>query len=82
MSYTVQSRIRVPSTWLELNGSAIALLLTATALLGTASLVAMAIGEPETMALVALAGMTVVLLGTAAVRLSESLRTRDVSIRQ
>lgn len=69
------------STWLELNGRAVALLLAVATLLGSASLLAMASGEPETMALVALTGIAVVLLGTALVRLSERLRMNTASPR-
>jgi len=72
----------------QLNASAVELLFAVTLLIGSASLVSMASGDPETMALVALTGITVVLLGWVSSdspstfeRLipppSESLRTTD-----
>jgi hypothetical protein len=57
-----------------LNARVLDLLFAVTLLLATASLLAMAGGEPETMALVAVTGIIVVGLGTAALRLSENLR--------
>ncbi|WP_090622857.1 hypothetical protein [Natrinema salaciae] len=79
MAYNQQSVFGVPSTWEELNANAIELLFTVTLLIGAASFVLMAGGDPETMALVALTGVTVVLLGTALVRFSEYLRTTESS---
>ncbi|SDR20172.1 hypothetical protein [Natronobacterium texcoconense] len=75
MRYNQQSTFGLPSTWLELNVRAEALLFTVTLLIGSVSLLAVASGEPETMALVALTGLAVVVLGTTLVRLSERLRT-------
>ena len=75
MVSTPQATGRSRSTWLGLNARALDLLFAVTLLLGTASALAMASGEPETMALVAVTGLVVVGLGTAALRLSEGLRT-------
>lgn len=75
-----QSRFGRSSTWLELNVTALDLLLAVTMLVGSASLLAMASGDPETMALVALAGVALVLVGTAAIRLSERVRTTEASL--
>lgn len=80
MSSNQQSEFSLPSTWLELNGRTVDLLLAVTILLGSVSLLAMAGGEPETMALVALTGIAVVFLGTVLVRVSEHLRTTGVSL--
>ncbi|MCU4799945.1 hypothetical protein OB920_06135 [Halobacteria archaeon HArc-gm2] len=78
MVYNRQSA-NVPSTWGQLNASAVELLFAVALLIGSASLVSMASGDPETMALVALTGITVVLLGLSLVRLSEYLRRTDLS---
>lgn len=80
MNSTQKSEFSLPSTWLELNGRTVDLLFAVTVLLGSVSLLAMASGEPETMALVALTGIAVVLLGTALVRISEHLRTNGRSL--
>lgn len=77
MNRTRRSRFGRSSTWLELNVTALDLLLAVTLLFGSASLLAMASGDPETIALVALAGAVVVLLGTAVIRLSDRLRTTE-----
>jgi len=64
----------------QLNASAVELLFAVTLLIGSASLVSMASGDPETMALVALTGITVVLLlRMGLLRLSEYLRTTDLT---
>lgn len=73
-----QNAFTVPSTWRELNTSAVALLFTVTLLIMSVSFVSMASGDPKTMALVALTGITVVLLGMCLVRLSEYLRTTSL----
>lgn len=65
----------VPATWSGLNTGAVQLLFTVTLLLGSVSLVATVGGEPKTIAMVALAGSVVVLLGLALVQFSEYLRT-------
>jgi hypothetical protein len=78
MAYNRQSAC-VSSTWGQLNASAVELLFAVTLLIGSASLVSMASGDPETMALVALTGITVVLLGMGLLRLSEYLRTTDLT---
>lgn len=75
MRYNRRSRTGAPSTWLELNIAAVSALLTVTLFLGTVSTLAAGAGKPETVALFALAGIAVVLAGTALVRLSEHLRT-------
>ncbi|MFC6824572.1 hypothetical protein [Halopelagius fulvigenes] len=75
MSYNRRSEFGLPSRWLELNSSAIELLFAVTVVLGSMSLFALASGDPETTAFIALTGIAVVLLGTALVRLSEHLRT-------
>lgn len=80
MNYNQQSGFSLPSTWLELNVTALDFLLAVTLLLGSVSIFATATGEPETMALVALAGITVVLLGITFVRLSEHLRTDGMAL--
>ncbi|MCO8267098.1 hypothetical protein ACOZ4B_19365 [Haloferax prahovense] len=77
MAYNQQSAFGIPSTWEELNADVIAFLFTATLLIGAASFALMAGGDPETMAVVALTGVAVVLLGTALVRFSEYLRTTE-----
>ena len=74
MTYSQQGTV-VPSTWGELNASAVELFFAVTLLIGAVSFVSMASGDPETMALVALTGITVVLLGVGVIRLSEYLRT-------
>ncbi|ELZ70408.1 hypothetical protein C5B91_06325 [Haloferax sp. Atlit-10N] len=79
MAYNQQSAFGIPSTWEELNADVTAFLFTVTLLIGAASLALMAGGDPETMAVVALTGVAVVLLGTALVRLSENLRTAESS---
>ncbi len=81
MRYNQQSGFGLPSTWVGLNARAIELLFTTTLLLGSVSLLAMASGEPETMAMVALTGVAIVVLGATLVRLSEHLRAnRPLSI--
>ncbi len=75
MRNNLQSGFTLPSTWLAVNYRAIDLLFTMTLLIGTVSLLAMASGDPETMALVALTGVAVVVLGATLLRLSEHLRT-------
>ena len=75
MGYNQKSGFSLPSTWLGLNARATELLFTMTLLIGSISLVAMASGDPETMALVALTGVAVVVLGATFIRLSERLRT-------
>lgn len=80
MSYNQQSGFSLPSTWLELNVIALDFLLAVTLFLGSVSIFTIASGEPETMALVALAGITVILLGMTFVRLSEHLRTDGMSL--
>ncbi|WP_227133863.1 hypothetical protein [Halorubellus salinus] len=80
MAYSQQNRFALPSTWLELNDTAVELLFAVSLLIGSASLFAMASGDPEMMALVALTGLTVIFLGTALVRSSEYLRTNGVSL--
>lgn len=64
-----------PSSWRRVNGRMLDVLLALTVLIGAASLLAMASGEPELVALVALTGLAVVFLGTFLVRRSEQLRT-------
>ncbi len=64
-----------PASWLDLNVAAGEVLLAVTVLFGSLSLLAMASGDPETMALVALAGLSIGLIGLTALRLSEHLRT-------
>jgi hypothetical protein len=78
VSYTRKNAISAPSTWLELNATAVELLLAVTLFIGSASLLAMASGDPEPMALVALTGIAVVVIGTALLRFSERLRTEEM----
>jgi xanthosine utilization system XapX-like protein len=80
MAYSQQNAFALPSTWLELNDTAVELLFAVSLVVGSASLLAMASGDPEVMALVALTGFTVLLVGTTLVRLSEHLRTNGVSL--
>lgn len=80
MSYNQRSGFGLPSSWLELNVTALDFLLAVTLLRGSMSIFAAATGEPETMALVALAGVTVVLLVITFVRLSERLRTNRMAL--
>ncbi|MFC4986324.1 hypothetical protein [Saliphagus infecundisoli] len=80
MVHSQQRRSGVPSTWGELNSSAVELLFAVTLLLGSVSVAVMASGDPELMAVVALSGVTVVLFGMALVRLSEYLRTTELSL--
>lgn len=75
-----KSGFNLPSTWLELNVTTLDYLLAVTVFLGTVSLFSAVSGEPETMALVAVAGITVVVLGTTFVRLSEHFRTEGMSL--
>lgn len=75
-----QRGFSLPSTWLELNVTTLDYLIAVTVFLGAVSLFSAVSGEPETMALVAVAGITVVLLGTTFIRLSEHLRTNGMSL--
>jgi hypothetical protein len=78
VKYSCQSGFSRSTTWLELNVTAVNALLTVTLLLGTASILATGAGKPETVALLVLAGIAVVLVGMALVRLSEHLRTDGI----
>ncbi len=75
MEYYQKSGFSLPSTWLGLNTRATELLFAMALLIGSISLLAMASGDPETMALVALTGVAVVVLGATLIRLSEHIRT-------
>lgn len=75
-----QSGSSLPTTWLELNVTTLDYLRAVTVFLGAVSLYSAVSGEPETMALVAVAGITVAVLGTTFVRLSEHLRTNGMSL--
>lgn len=75
MGYTQKSGFSFPSTWLGLNARATELVFAMVLVIGSISLLAMASGDPETMALVALTGVAVVALGATFIRLSEHLRT-------
>lgn len=64
---------RPTTTWLDLQLTVGDLLLGLTLALGTASLLATSLGDPETMAVVALTGFTVALLGTAVLHCARRL---------
>ncbi|SDJ74283.1 hypothetical protein SAMN05216226_108121 [Halovenus aranensis] len=74
MSYSQQSGISVPSTWLGLNTRATDLLLTISLVIVSLSFLAMATGEYRAVAFVATVGIAVVGLGITLIRLSEYLR--------
>ncbi|WP_114577923.1 hypothetical protein [Saliphagus sp. LR7] len=80
MVHNHQMTFSVPSTWSELNVRAVELLFAVTLLIGAVSFAVMASGDPELVAVVALSGITVVLFGTALIRLSESIRTTELSL--
>lgn len=73
-----RKRLDSSSIWFDVTGVTIELLLAVTIGVGTLSLIALSVGDPDTMALLAVSGIAVFLVGIAVIRVAERFGTYDV----
>ena len=81
MTYSHRNEPLIPSSaWSKLNTTTVELVFAVTLLIATGSLVAFSTGDPELIALFAFAGLAVLFLGVAMVRLSGYLKINGIPI--
>ncbi len=73
-------RLVPSSAWFKMRCVTLEVLLTVSLLAGTASLLALSTGNPETIAMVAFASVTVLFTGLTVIRLLDRLESRGVPV--